>query len=331
MPLINIRLAGLIVPIFTLIFFSFEYIIQRFNKRLLYLISIYGLVFIVFGILFWPYLWNDPYNNFIKAVDESKYSHLTPSPWNYNLISISVTTPILYLVLFLIGVVGIMLKIFKNPYIFYKNNKGIAISFFLLMVPLILPIVLKTHLFDEWRHHYFIYPLIIIISLYGIREIFETIHLKFDKHKRRILHSIVFIILIISIINTYYFMYRNHPYQSTYSNFLAGKNKDLAKVDGALDYWGLSYRQLLEYILNNDNKHIIKIAYKNKPAFYNLNLLTLVDRMRIKYVDTKGAQYYITNYRTHSLKDIPVEFNEIYSIKVDEVKIAGVYKKFENQ
>jgi len=334
--LIDIRIAGLIVPICTFIFFSIEYIIQRFNKRLLYLISIYGFALIVCVILFWPYLWNDPYNNFLRAVNVSKFNNLPPSPWNYNLISISVTTPILYLVLFLIGVIGIILKIFKNPYIFYKNNKGITISFFLLIVPLILPIVFKTHLFDQWRHHYFIYPLIIIISLFGIREILEIVDLRFDTYKRRILRSIVFIILITSIINTYYFMYKNHPYQNTYSNFLAGKDKDLAKVNGALDYWGLSYRQLLEYILNNDNKHIIKIAYNNKPAFNNLNILTLEDRIRIKYVDIKGAQYYITNYRTspgslYSLKDIPVEFIEIYSIKVDEVKIAGVYKKFENQ
>ena len=325
--LIDIRIAGLIVPICTFIFFSFEYIIQRYEKRLLYLISIYGIALIVFGILFWPYLWNDPYNNFLISFNESKLTYFINLPtatWNYNLISISVTTPILYLVLFLLGVIGIILKIFKNPYKFYKDNSAIVIVCFLLVIPLIAPVILKTVLFDEWRHHYFVYPHIIIISLFGIKEV---INLRFDTHIRQIIRYIVLIILVTSILNISYLMYRDHPYQNTYSNFIAGTDKNRARVKGALDYWGLSYRQLLEYILNNDNREIIKIAYKNQPAKNNLYILKKKDRNRIKFVHKEDAEYYITNHRKHSSGDIPDNFEEYYSIKVYGIKIATAYRK----
>ena len=50
-------------------------------------------------------------------------------------------------------------------------------------------------------------------------------------------------------------MIKDHPHQNVYFNFLAGKN---IQTKFELDYWGLSNKQALEYILKNDSKNIIK-------------------------------------------------------------------------
>ena len=51
-------------------------------------------------------------------------------------------------------------------------------------------------------------------------------------------------------------MIKIHPYQNVYFNFLAGK-----KIEGKFetDYWALSNKQALEYILLNNNKDYYKI------------------------------------------------------------------------
>jgi len=325
--LVDIRIAGLVVPLCTFVFFFIEFIKQSLSKKILYIFTVYGLALILILILIWPYLWYDPINNFLAAISESSFRKLKPAPWNYNFIYIAVTTPVLYIVLFFTGFIGILIRLFKNPRSFYEQNRAVCITFFLLVFPLILPILVKSHLFDEWRHHYFVYPTIIIIALFGLRELLAVVNLISSVNKRKIVVYVLLIILITSLINTFYFMYRNHPYQYTYSNILAGSDKKLGKVDGTLDYWGLSYKQLFEYIISYDDKPKIRIAYKNKPGLYNIRIMTPEVRHRIRVSHKPQADYYITNYRKHNSDDIPKNFIELHKIYVDKITIAGVYKR----
>jgi hypothetical protein len=73
----------------------------------------------------------------------------------------------------------------------------------------------------------------------------------------RIAISIVACLFIVSLTVTSLQMIRYHPHQYAYFNFLAGKSVG-QKFD--LDYWGLSYRDGLEYIVNNDLRPVIKLA-----------------------------------------------------------------------
>jgi len=117
-------------------------------------------------------------------------------------------------------------------------------------------------------------------------------------------------------------MTKYHPYQNVYFNLLSGTN---VKNNFELDYWGLSYRKALEYILKNDTSQFIKVYVANDPEEINPCILTPNDRERIKYVEEpEDAKYFLSNYRWHK-GDYPYR-NEFYSIKINREKIMVVYK-----
>lgn len=92
-----------------------------------------------------------------------------------------------------------------------------------------------------------------------------------------------------------------------------------------LDYWGLSYRKALEYILRNDASKVIKIYVPEVPGRISAKILTLADRDRLVYVEQpQEAKYFLSIYKWH--KDEYPYAQEYFSIKVGGAKIVIVYK-----
>jgi hypothetical protein len=95
------------------------------------------------------------------------------------------------------------------------------------------------------------------------------------------------------------------------------------KENFELDYWGLSFRQAFEHILNNDLQEQINIfagVWK-----INAEILPERDKKRVIFTDVPDkADYFVSNYRDHK-NSYPYE-NEFYSIKIDGAKIMVVYK-----
>ena len=104
------------------------------------------------------------------------------------------------------------------------------------------------------------------------------------------------------------------------------------------DYYGTSYRQGLEYILENDLSDEILISVANSPGSLNRHILYDTDKKRLvfEYMSKENftPDYYITNFRdsvTDYIKaknqEEPFQ-NEIYSIMIKNMKILGIYKVF---
>ena len=76
-----------------------------------------------------------------------------------------------------------------------------------------------------------------------------------------------------------------------------------------MDYWCLSYRQGLEWIVRHDNSPQIRVNFNpgcaicsDVPGVLNHLMLPITDRKRIVTVtDPEQADYVITNYRWHPL------------------------------
>jgi hypothetical protein len=122
-------------------------------------------------------------------------------------------------------------------------------------------------------------------------------------------------------------MIRNHPYQNVYFNFLAGKE---TTKNFEADYWGLSYRQVLQYLLDHDSSDIIKIFSVNWPGEANADILPIKQKERLQFVSLDHARYYISNYRFPSEHDklFSLEYpynNPVFEIVVCGNKIAGAY------
>jgi len=337
--LIGIRPVGFVVPLCTFLFIVVVLLRPRKDKekvkKIIKSALLYLFLLVIFTILFSPVLWGNPIKGFFHMFKSTQYRTKPPNEWDYKFIWLGkswyynfkwilLTTPLLYSFYFSIGLIVSTIELFKKsirPY--YKRN--VLLIIFLFFIPILFPIILKIGLFDEWRHHYFIYPCFVIFLLIGLSFSFEYIKLKFKGQSCKIINLAFILITAFSLIGTIQFMIRYHPYQHIYANILAGKDMRRAKVNFALDYWGLSYRKALEYILKNDKSSIIKIYVANLPGKNNAGILSLNDRNRLVYVENPDeAKYFLSNYRMHK-EEYPYK-DEYYSLKIGETKYMVVYK-----
>ena len=301
----------------------------------------------MFTILFWPYLWSNPLVNFYKAFatfnnfPHEGYNfylgnyHLSSNPpWHYSLTWIFITTPLLYVSLFLLGFILYTSKFFNNLKKFIKNedfnqilkdeSNGEDLIYYLLFVlPLFLVIILNSTLYTGWRHLYFVYPSLLIFSING----YIAIKSKLFKNKSLLINLIIFILLT----QITFTMYKFHPYQNAYFNLLAGKKP---QNNFEVDYWGLSNKQAFEYILKNNNMEIINIGSGGPISLANsLKILNSSDRKKIKISENTNADFIINNHinwhgeYVKPRHKIPRNFKIYKEIFVDKIRIVSIYKK----
>ena len=120
------------------------------------------------------------------------------------------------------------------------------------------------------------------------------------------------------------FMVRYHPYENVYFNVLAGAPPTL-RQRFELDYWGLSYKQAIDFILANDPGQGIKIFVANPPGrdYINAGLSGEQKNRLISVDDPDEANYFVSEFRGHP-EDYPYG-EEYYSIMIRGTKIMVVY------
>ena len=337
--LIDIRMVGILVPGLTLLFVCIDLlksISKKENSReTIKSLLVYIFLLMFLSILFWPWLWNNPLR-FLEAFKNmgkfrwdapvlylGNYVESTNLPWHYIPLWITITTPLFYVFNFFVGLYSSIKSTFKSPLNFSTRRKRDDLIFLLcFFLPLLAVIIRKSVLYDGWRHTFFIYPALLIIFLTGLLHLFKFIKIKLKRQSYKFGHAILILIILFSLISTVHTMIKYHPYQNIYFNILAGKD---VKNNFELDYWGLSYRKALEYILKNDTSQSIKVYVENDPEEINFYFLTPNDRDRIRYVEEpEDAKYFLGNYRWHR-GGYPYR-NEFYAIKVKGEKIMVVYK-----
>lgn len=316
--LIDIRIIGVLLPSVTVILYLLQN--QRKIVPLLLFIS-YTLFFIV---AFWPVMWLNPVYHFTSALREMSHFPIPVIvfyfgefissqnlPWHYVPVWISITTPVLYIVLFMFGLFFAV----KNSFINFSGTLPIQFAIFMFATPVLAVIVLKSAVYDSYRHMFFIYPYLLLIAVYGFTQLIKAVKTKW--FVKIISYATVISILFISV-----FMISNHPFQNVYFNFLAGKN---IRQNFELDYWGLSYKQGLEYILATDKSERISIAANLEECQLNFSIIPFEDRKRLVWTyDQKSADYYLSNFRYH-----PADYDlgpSVFKINVRGEKIMEVQK-----
>ena len=200
--LIGTRLLGIYLP-FLIIFFKIIQILRSSNIKKKEVLSLISLIFfiLIFIYLFWPYLWEDPLKYFLTAFKKlanipvgiytlflGNYIQVEFVPWYYTIVWIFITTPITYLIFFLIGFFSILKRISvrlikiddkkENNDLWRGENEKVDILIFLnFFIPIFSTIILHSTLLTGWRHLYFVYPSLIIMSVHGI-AIFKLFLLK---------------------------------------------------------------------------------------------------------------------------------------------------------
>jgi hypothetical protein len=335
---IDIRILGVILPILTI---AISFIKNLFNKKIKenFNVNLFTILFtIIFTILFWPYLWASPFKNFIFALSEmanfkietynlffGEYINAKNVPWYFIPVWISITTPIIYLLLYLIGSWITMKSIFDYKIINNKDN--IFVDLFFLgsfLSPLIAIIIFSSTLYNGWRQLYFIYPSLIYFSVIGCNYFFNL--------RNKKIFQVFFLILSLNLIFITFWMFKNHPHQYIFFNNIISKNNIHKKFD--LDYWGLSYKENFEKILKSEKNDKIKIYnLSHNTIWYHLFSINEQLRNRFVLVDSiNDADYLITNFfldYEYSKVDFLNKFEIFNEILIDNNSINTVYKRID--
>lgn len=289
----------------------------------------------LFLYIFWPYLWSNPIKNFYEA-----FFYFSKIPWTGNVFFLNelidannlpfyylptwilITTPEIIIALLFFSSFILLKKFYTVKFKNTDLQEDILFVVFFLVIPISLNIFLKTILFDGWRHLYFIYPFIILLSLSSLKYLLKKSLIK-----------IIEIIICINIIFLVFWNISNNPYQYLYFNkLIIGKNSiEMFEKD----YWGISNKQLIEHI-NTIEKNKIKIKYQGSNLKTSLLILSEKDKKKFEIINKENLldkHYVFVNNRFLSRKeinDLIVEKKFIKKIIFNNVFINGVYIENEN-
>ena len=316
---VNIRIIGMFIPGILMFFYFFQLREIRWKKKIQHG-AIFSLSFIGFAILFWPLLWSNTVQSFSEAFSYfGKFywndlvifrgEHIIASdlPWYYSIYYIFISVPVLYLLGFIGGLFLVLRRLINK-----KIEIETIIFLFLFFTPLTSLVVFESVVYDGWRHMFYIYPALIFFGLKLICFLVE----KFQKTK-------VYFIVGVYLVFISWQMIQLHPYQNVYFNELVSNNNIREKYD--LDYWGISFKEGINYVLEDSKKEKIKVCVSNKSGEFNGLLFSEIDKKRIEFVGIpEESDYFITNYRFHPLTySFP---NSVYSVKRNNAKILTIFK-----
>lgn len=302
----DVRAAGLLSVFLTGVAFLFLLWEKRKSWREIFRVLrrafIFGLLFSLILFAIWPTLWENPVGRFLEAFRLSakipylgrvfywgKIVEVIHLPWHYVPVWISISVPLLYLIFGIIGTFALLSRLFRKASPSRMERIAGPLILLWFFFPLLSSILLNTYVYDEWRHLFFIYPALILLCLVGV----SVTSLAFPKKRFRMFpdraKTLLVIVVLISLFPVGLFMVRYHPHQYVYFNLLAGRDMASAARKFETDYWGLSYKQGLEYLLKLNPSGQIKVLSNNLPGRLNTLILPRNDRRRIIQIKSQTS------------------------------------------
>lgn len=334
---VNTRVVGGILIVFALLFAFVLSLQNKTWKRVLPLIIGTGCISLGTYILVTPITWTNTVQeifNVIKTFSDYvkwPYNFLylgesvnaTNLPWHYMFVFIGVSTPLLYLFLFGLGLVTKSAERIRAV----KNKEKLDAQFYvelscilLIVIPFVYVIISRPVLYTGWRHFYFMYPIMILFAAMGVKWIFEKI-----QNKKSLYYAGV------AVLGGYLFVMggwilKNHPYEYAYFNVIG---KATAAENFERDYWGMSSMDCVNFILERDDRPEIKIW---APMTYVDLILPPEQAERITFLykeeDITKADYILEAYRDEKESVDYARWNnyrELYRVEVDGIKLQSVF------
>lgn len=223
-----------------------------------------------------------------------RYS-VSPLPWHYLLWMIIITAPIGFVAAMVIGQLELVKLVWNagktrewgNPKVKYGILCGL-----LIWIPMLVYIIKGSNVYNGWRHFYFIYPAIVILSVLGMASLERYVRLKRPMWALMVLQGIFCV----------YLLAAGHPLQYVYYNFLAGND---VEENYEVDTGVTSFQYGLKQILKRDDSESILISSDNLVSYYGIKMAWEVlpheekARIRIAEPETEecvNADYHVYNH-----------------------------------
>jgi hypothetical protein len=306
-------------------------------------VLIYYLTCIAAVIFFWPWLWADPIGRFAEAFNNMSHFrlnrwelfnghfHTTANlPWYYLPTWILITTPITYIVFFVIGLFAIIRSFINvQNWNVLTDHKIQDLTYLMVFLgPVVAAVLMNSVIYNGWRHFYFIYPAIVLIVINGVSWIWQSIY------KPLMLKMIVVCALLFTFAAMTLNMINSHPWQYVYFNNFVGNNLEKKYP---MDYASLAVIKGFEYIDLHESKQLIKISAFGPLTITLQKTLSILPRnkkIRFQLVeDLNAADYIFSDYQFFSpleaanfYKNI-ARYESIFDLRAEKGLLFSIFKQ----
>jgi hypothetical protein len=306
---------------------------------LLKTVAVYCAATFVFTVIGWPYLWEGPVSNFFQAFDNMQrfrwegyllyLGEVVPGinlPWHYTPVWITISTPVAYMLAFVVGALSYVYLLLRRGIGALRTVEGRLDLLFSgwFVIPILMVILLHSVIYDGWRHLYFVYPALLLLAVRGIYVVWQTARPSLAM--RRVALGLA-VLAGLEGVYTLGRMVASHPNEQVYYSFLSASD---AERLFERDYWGLSFRKGLEWVLANDSSPTISvdcwpflILLEN-----NISILKPEDRQRLRIDPKAKDRYYFAGYRTHPEAYPDTMGTEAHTIHVNGIKVLSVFHRW---
>jgi hypothetical protein len=334
----NVRIMGVILVLVTISILCVQALKgSLIKKSFLGLLATFLVSTFIFTYLFWPWLWSNPIANLQQGFANMAHFRLTMAipylgqsilstqvPWHFILVYIVVTTPIAYLFLFFIGVAVTLQKLWEAKWQIWANDLQLQDLIFLglFCAPILAVITMHSVLYNGWRQMYFIYPAFLLLVMRGLIFLWDAFSNKLLVQK--LSRGLITLVLGASMLLTAGWMIQVHPFQNLYFNILAGNNWN---KDFEADYWALSHQRALKWILESDDRSVIRVTGVWQ------DILPKVERSRIAKVDLVADADYVVDgagpalFPAHQDREDGHTF--VHQISIDKKGFSPISKRNE--
>lgn len=333
---IDIRVHGLQLLLFTAVGLVLVY--RRHStvppRQLLRVGLLYGLVAATGGLAGWPYLWAHTWPELLAVSSHAvRYpwpltnlylGQLLPAsklPWHYLPVWMFITIPLPYSLAAAIGLLAALRSSWPQRLRFSAPERTSVLVALWLLGPMVLVMATHTVVYEGWRHLYYIYPALLLWAVQGVRWVSR---LGQSGGALRVTSRLLLVAASLETGHTVWRMARLHPFQNMYFSFLPGP---VAERLFERDYWGLSYRRGLEWILANDTARVVTVdTHLHFPLYNNLLVLRPAERARLRYLPD-SARYYLAAYRWHPQPYLDSLGTEVHTIRAGDITILSIFRR----
>ena len=342
----DVRVIGIFLIFITFFFLFFHSGKLNIKEKLLIFFK-YLFIYTVTLFVFWPFLWENSFSNLLDAISEFKnypwngdvlyfgeFIKAKFVPWHYFIVWFFITTPLIFFIIIFGGfllsgkiLIKNLVNVEKNKNANLWNNQYEMILiyiFSIFFIPLFSIIFFNSTLYTGWRQLYFLYPSLIILGLHFLIFLKKSFYNFF---------KIAFILLLLQLSFTSYFLIKNHPHQYVYFN---GLSNLFLKKNFAYDYWGVSNHLTIQYLLDKKTFQFpLKIS---SASFTDLNKTKLIleeeYQKKFEFIEDNhnDADFIFTNYYyfknpkfNKKRYDIPKNFRSYYKLKINDKTINELY------
>ncbi len=223
-------------------------------------------------------------------------------PWYYLPKMMIITLPIITMILFIIGTFYLIKNTIKEKKKIKEQTYFMWMIFLCFLLPLLIGILGKVKLYNGWRHCYFLYGPLMILTMYGLDNVYGQI-----KRKKALI-----IILCLILSYNLYFCISSGINNTAYYNVLVNQKNIREKYE--LDYYGVSTKKLLKKALQKKKQNTIYIYSENYSIAIlsnNRGSLSKLDQQEVIILDHKKDY----NQLKKEGKEVYIFYNHVYNDK----------------